>query len=124
MRISAAGFIGSPEYYAHSGRTDASRVNAMYLNLLGRPADSAGDAYWTHQLALGANRADVAYGFAASPEEETLRVQSDYQSLLLRSASPADVIFWVNSFTQGVTNENLVAGFIGSDEYFQRAVGN
>ena len=48
-----AGFIGSAEFYTHSGGTDTSWVDAMYQSLLGRHADSGGQSFWTQQQANG-----------------------------------------------------------------------
>jgi hypothetical protein len=118
-----AGFIASPEYYLHAGNTDKAWVDALYLNLLGRPADGAGESYWIKQLAAGVARSAIAYGFAASAEEEGIRVQGDYRHLLLRSASPSEESYWVGQFLQGVRNEDVIAGIVGSEEYFRRAGG-
>ena len=35
-----AGFIASDEFFAKSGGTNATWVNALYMSLLGRPARS------------------------------------------------------------------------------------
>ncbi|HVX10938.1 MAG TPA: DUF4214 domain-containing protein [Pirellulales bacterium] len=113
-----AAFIGSPEFYAHSGGTDLSWVDNMYQSLLGRPADASGEAYWTQALAAGVSRQEVAIGFAASPEREGQIVQNDYSLYLGRSAGTAEVAGWVARFEQGLTNEDVIAGFIASDEYY------
>jgi hypothetical protein len=115
-----ASFIGSPEYFQHSGGTNKSWVDAMYHDLLGRAPDAGGEQFWVGQLAAGADRAAVALGFAASDEREGQRVQQDYQQFLGRSASAAEVAFWVNQFRHGRSNEDVVSGFVGSDEYFNR----
>jgi uncharacterized protein (TIGR03118 family) len=112
-----ASFIGSAEFYARAGGTNAAWVNAMYQSVLGRGADSAGLSYWTSQLAAGASRSSVATGFAASQERESQIVQDDYFTYLGRSASATEVSYWVSQFEQGTTNEDIVAGFIGSPEY-------
>jgi RHS repeat-associated protein len=118
-----AAFIGSPEFYNHSGGTDKAWVDAMYQNLLGRAPDPGGENYWIGQLAAGAGRGAVAYGFAASLERETTRVQEDYQKYLGRKGSDADVSFWVNLFKQSVTNEDVITGFVASAEYFNEHTG-
>ncbi|HVX11566.1 MAG TPA: DUF4214 domain-containing protein [Pirellulales bacterium] len=116
-----ADFVGSTEFYLHAGGTDVLWVDAMYQDLLGRPADAAGENYWVGRLADGTSRADVAYGFAASLERETERVQGDYEHFLRRAADSAGVSYWVGQFAQGETNEDLIAGFIASDEYYNLA---
>jgi uncharacterized protein (TIGR03118 family) len=115
-----SGFIGSPEFYAHAGGTDKSWIDAMYEDLLGRPADAAGESYWLAQLSSGANRADVAYGFAASRERESQRITDDYMHYLGRQPDDQGINFWVDQFAAGMTNENVITGFVASDEYFQK----
>jgi hypothetical protein len=115
-----AGFIGSPEYFARAGGTNLAWVDAMYNDLLGRPADAQGELFWTNNLANGESRAQVALGFAASPEREILRIQDDYFQFLGRAATPSEVDGLVNSFEHGATNEVLITGFIASDEYYNR----
>lgn len=117
-----AGFIGSPEFYQHAGGTDKLWVDAMYQDLLGRQPDSKGEAYWIQQLAIGAQRADVAFGFAASVEREQQRVTADYSHFLGRLPDQQGLNYWVTQFTTGLTNEDLIAGFIASDEYFAKAI--
>lgn len=112
-----AGFIGSPEFYNHSGGTDKGWVDAMYQNLLGRLPDGAGESYWINQLAQGANRGAVAYGFAASLEREIGHLTDDYRRFLGRFPGPGEINFWVIEFLRGVTNEDIITGFIASDEY-------
>jgi hypothetical protein len=114
-----AAFAGAAEYYQHAGGSDAAWVNAMYLDILGRAADEVGLAYWTAQLAHGADRAAVALGFAASLERESQRVEDDYFAYLGRAADAAGLSHWVNAFEHGIHNEDVVAGFLASDEYYQ-----
>jgi hypothetical protein len=115
-----AGFIGSPEFFARAGGTDLAWVDAMYLDLLGRPADASGEAFWVDQLLAGESRTSVALGFTTSPEREAQRIQEDYFKFLGRAASDSEVAGFVNAFEHGATNELLIAGFIGSDEYYNR----
>jgi hypothetical protein len=51
-------------------------VNKMYSNVLGRPADAAGSAYWKGQLDSGASQAAVLVGIATSAESQ-LAIASD-----------------------------------------------
>jgi hypothetical protein len=115
-----ADFIGSPEFYAKAGGTDKLWVDAMYLDLLGRPADPAGEAFWIGQLAQGVQRSDAAFGFAAGLEREGQRINEDYLRYLGRAAEQAGLDFWVSQFAKGSTNEDLITGFVASDEYFNK----
>jgi hypothetical protein len=114
-----AGFIGSAEYYQHAGGTDVGWVDALYSDLLGRAPDTAGQGYWVAQLAAGAQRGAVAYGFAASLERESTRVQDDYFHYLGRAADQGGLNAWVNAFAHGSTNEDLIAGFLSSSEFYR-----
>jgi hypothetical protein len=113
-----ATFASSPEFYTHAGGTDKAWVDALYQDLLGRPADSAGEGGWLNTLAAGAGRFTIAWGFAAGPEREALVVQADYATFLGRQANSAEVAGWVYAFEHGYTNEQVVAGFVSSPEYF------
>jgi len=66
-----AGFIGSTEYIKNHGGAGAGWLNAMYVNLLGRTPSALEVQTWLNQLAAGMSTADIAYGFAASPERES-----------------------------------------------------
>jgi hypothetical protein len=119
-----AGFIGSAEYIANHGGPGAGWVQGMYFNLLGRTPSPSEVQYWLNQLAAGESTSDIAYGFAASQERESLRVQADYHQYLGRNASPAEVTYWVNVFLNGGSNKKVVAGFVASQEYFQTTGSN
>jgi len=113
-----ADLIGSPEYYAHSGGTDKSWVDAMYFDVLGRAPESAGENDWIGVLAAGKTRAAVSYDFTSSPEREGQRVGADYAQFLDRTTSNDEVAGWVRAIQQGLANEDVVAGFVASAEYF------
>jgi V8-like Glu-specific endopeptidase len=115
-----AGFIGSTEYINNHGGPGAGWVRGMYQDLLGRtPAQSEVDG-WVNALNHGVSPQQVAYGFAASTERETIRVKDDYQTYLGREASQAEIRGWVYAFEHGASNEDVVAGFVGSAEYYAR----
>jgi hypothetical protein len=116
-----AGLIGSAEYIANHGGPGAGWVIGMYQDLLGRTPSQAEVNAWVNALEHGVSTQQVAYGFAASAERESLRVQNDYLTFLGRSASPSEVSAWVNAFLHGYSNEDVVAGFVGSLERFQQA---
>jgi hypothetical protein len=116
-----AGLIGSAEYIANHGGAGAGWVIGMYKDLLGRTPAQAEVNEWVNALEHGVSTQQVAYGFAASAERESLRVQNDYLTFLGRSASSSEVSAWVNAFLHGYSNEDVVAGFVGSLERFQQA---
>ena len=62
-------FAGSQEFLLKYGSLDnTAYVQQLYLNVLGRPADSAGLADWVSQLDSGASRGAVLVGFSESSE--------------------------------------------------------
>lgn len=65
----AAHFIDSREYRDRfGGSSDASFVDLLYRNVLGRTPDRGGRAFWLDQLARGMERRRVVVLFSESPE--------------------------------------------------------
>jgi len=65
----ADSFVRSPEFtqtYANLSNTEF--VELLYRNVLDRDPDAGGLARWTSDLAAGATRSDLLYGFSQSPE--------------------------------------------------------
>ena len=115
-----ANLVASDEFYVRAGGTNVLWVDAMYVDLLGRPADPAGEAFWVQQLALGVSRYSVAYGFAASLEREQQRITYDYVHYLGREPDQQGLNYWLTQFALGVTNEDLITGIVSSDEYYAK----
>ncbi len=67
-----AWFFGSTEYYRRAGNTDVAFVDRVYLDLLGRRADSGGRSYWLGVLDRG-SPADVVTWFYHSAESRRSR---------------------------------------------------
>lgn len=75
IKTMSSAFIGSAEFVNRYGQntSDTTFINALYQNVLGRNADSAGLAGWQQRLADGSwNRADVLFGFSESGENKAL----------------------------------------------------
>ena len=85
-------------------------VDRLYRELLNRPVDPAGLAFWTNQLTQGMTRIQVAAGIESSMEFQAVTVQRAYQQYLHRTADPAGLTFWTNFLQQGSTVEQLDAG--------------
>jgi hypothetical protein len=113
------GFLSSQEYYSRAGNDAKAWVDALYRDVLGRPADSAGETSWTQTLATEVSKANVALDFVTSQEHDALVVRNDYQHYLNRAAGSAEVVGWVNAMQRGATSGQIVADFLGSQEYFQ-----
>ncbi|MEM8511520.1 hypothetical protein RCH14_000811 [Massilia sp. MP_M2] len=88
----------------------ASTVNSFYLAFYGRPADPAGLAFWTKQLADNdGNLSAITQAFANS-EEAQVRYGSDtvnerisdiYQALFNRAPDTVGLAYWSNVVGQG-----------------------
>jgi hypothetical protein len=62
-------FAGSEEFVGTYGALDDGQfVDQVYTNVLERPADDEGRAYWIGQLAAGVSRGELMVGFSESPE--------------------------------------------------------
>jgi len=118
-----AGILGSAEFFSDSGSTNSGFVNAVYQDLLGRPADSGGLATWTQALVSGVSRTQVAYAIDTSNESRTDTVQFFYQTLLNRPADPGGLSTWVGALNSGATDEQVLAGIAGSQEFYNDATG-
>ncbi len=111
----AAVLHASPEGYARGGGTDPAWVDALYADLLGRPAQAGERAYWVDQVpSIG--RGLVAKRIAASPEAVRRRVGQLYVHLLGRSASAAERDYWATRADTAV-----IVGLVISPEYQTRA---
>jgi hypothetical protein len=113
-----ADLIGSPEFYARAGGTDRSWIEALYNDVLGRGADSQGEAYWVAQLAAGASRYNLAYAFATGVESEEQRIVDDYEHYLGRAPDGPGISYWLAQVANGMTDEDRAAAFVASQEYY------
>jgi Bacterial Ig-like domain (group 3)/Domain of unknown function (DUF4214)/RTX calcium-binding nonapeptide repeat (4 copies) len=119
-------FVASSQVLTETVPEDANTrfVDQLYRDLLGRPAEPPGLAFWKGQLDQGLlTRAQVAAGIEGSTEYLTDVVQQAYQRFLGRSAEPAGLDGWVAFLQQGHTVEQMEAGILGSPEYFQSRGG-
>ena len=95
-------------------------VNHVYLDVLARPADAGGLAYWTSQLDQGRPRGDVAFDLVHSNEYyANIIITPAYVNYLLRSPDAAGLAFWTDLMkNHGLTDERLEANFIASNEFY------
>lgn len=79
--------------------TDQQMVEQVYLNVLGRPGDASGVAFWVGRLAAGESRGSVVARIALSSENVArTQTRTDAQvafiNLLDRAATPAELSEW------------------------------
>jgi len=112
-------FVTSTEYVTdHSG----SYVAALYADILGRAADSAGLTFYQNLLANGATMNQIADSIIFSTESELLAVDSYYLAFLQRTADSAGQTFWQQSIQGGQSSYGSTAySFLASLEYFSNA---
>jgi subtilisin family serine protease len=114
------GFVTSGEYSA--AHPDAlSFVDGLYQDLLGRVADTAGEAGWTGWLATTGSRAMVANNILHSTEFYQDTVDAYYTQFLYRAPDPSEEQGWVNGMAQGtVSIETAAIGVLASNESYVR----
>jgi hypothetical protein len=83
-------------------------VNALYNNVLGRPADSGGYTYWTNQLAGGMTRAQLLLAFNDSAEFE--QNTNTALSSFMQTTGP-----WINTLDVGGGTNRIAMG-VGSTD--------
>ena len=125
-QVSAA-FASSPEFVGTYGAlNDLGFVDLVYRNVLGRPADAAGAAYWVMQL--GARRLDrggVMVNFSESAEYKGATAKWNdvvqvYVSLLRRSPDATTLNTWTQQLAAGRPLTELVHTVLASNEYKSR----
>lgn len=106
IRSIADFFTTSNEFRQSYGNlTNAQFVNQVYLNVLGRPADASGSAYWTGELNAGRrSRGSVMLGFSESPEykaqkDTEVTVAVLYIQILRRSPTAGELSSGVTAIT-------------------------
>jgi hypothetical protein len=98
-------------------------VMRLYQELLQRPPDAGGLAFWSGLLDQGTSRTQVALGIEQSPEYRQNEVRTLYSHYLNRSVDPSGLAAFTNLLTQGGTLEQAAADIVTSPEYFQTRGG-
>jgi hypothetical protein len=101
-------FLDSPEYLSQG---DKHFIDAMYLSLLGRTFDAAGEASWLNALgddasgnpshAASLTHEQVITDFLYSQESLTRLTEGYYEVFLQRQADPGGLSSWVGHLQQG-----------------------
>jgi hypothetical protein len=109
--------------YVTDPTANEAYVMRLYVDLLGRQADSAGLAHWSALLDRGVSRAQVALSIEQSLEYRKDEVQALYAHYLHRNADPAGLAVFTNFLAHGGTLEQVAADLVGSGEYYQTRAG-
>ena len=119
-------FAGSQEFISRYGTlTNDQFVDLVYQNVLNRPADASGKAYWLGQLNAGMTRGEMMTGFSESAEFQSAifsetYVTMMYVGMLKRAPDSGGFNFWVNYLDQGNSGQALINNFLVALEYHNR----
>lgn len=102
---------------------EQSFCSRLYDQLLFRPTDPGGLAYWQSQLSAGLTPNQLAADVQASPEYQAELVTGAYGALLRRAPTSAELTAGVSALAAGETYESLEAQILGSPEYFNSRGG-
>lgn len=117
----AAYFYGGSEYFQRSGQTHEGFVRRLYVDLLGRKADSGGLSHWVGELDSGRlDRTGVATNFYASIESRRSRVQDLYRQILGRSADSGGLAYWADQL-RTIGDVRLASFLAASREFYNRS---
>jgi hypothetical protein len=108
---------GTSDYASLFGANHDALVQSMYKDLLGRPAEPAGVAYWSARLAAGDPSWHVAASLTNSYEWYQNRVVYDYVLYHVGFPDAPGLSFWAHSMQSGMPEWKIVAGIVGSDTY-------
>lgn len=109
--------LATGEYYTSAGGTDGGFVDALYADVLARPADAGGRAFYLARLAGGQSHTQVARALLASTEGRGARVRSLYLEYLRRPADTAGLAYWTDRISSGTSVESFIVSLVASSEY-------
>lgn len=123
MTTMARMFSGTAEFRtAYDHLDDGAFVDAIYRNVLGRPPDAEGRAFWIGRLADGLPRYGLLLFFSESSEHKARTrtagaITRAFFVLFDRAASPAERSTWTGAIGGGASESGMVAMLLRSPEY-------
>lgn len=106
-----------------AGDTQVQRyVCRVYLDMLGRPADADGKAYWVNRINGGGPRYAILNSFSRTSEYRIRTVRRTFTEILGRDAAPSDRTYWADQL-KTKNPDVLRAALFGSTEFLNRAGG-
>jgi hypothetical protein len=115
-----ASIMGSDEFFSRVGGDPTSFLNAVYGEVLNRPVDGQGLAFWAPLTGAVAGRTEAVRAIEASPEASELTVTTIYQDTLGRTPDAGGLSYWSGQLESGASQTTVLAGVLGSDEFFSR----
>ena len=98
-------------------------ITRAYQDVLGRPIDAAGQAYWLGQMKNGVTRTQVANQLVRSVEHSNARIQNMFSTYLHRPAGGTDINFYSGMLQHGTPVEDVRSSILASPEYFNSRGG-
>ncbi|HEU5150212.1 MAG TPA: HtaA domain-containing protein [Iamia sp.] len=109
--------LASAEYRTRAGGTETAFVDAVYLDVLRRPADAAGRAYWVDRVGTTADRAALIGTFLRTTEARGALVDDHHRIYLRRPATGAERARGATALVTRGAELTLVAGLLATYEY-------
>lgn len=100
---------------------NARYVCRVYLDLLGRPADPSGKAFWLRKLDAGEARAGIIRKFQTTPEYARRVVDDIYRTFLQRNPDPSGQAYWAGKVQRGANPDEIRTQVLGSNEWWTKA---
>ena len=110
--------LGSREYFARAGGTDAAFLTALYRDVLGRSVDPSGQKAFGGALAAGTAPPAVAAAVLGSPEGFQDVVAACANVSCARPPAPFGLASFVDALHHGASDAAILAAITGSPEYF------
>ena len=101
----------------------AKFIARAYQDVLGRPIDPSGQAYWLGQMKNGVTRTQVANQLLRSVEHSNARVQNMFTTYLHRPAGGSDIAAFSSMLQHGTPAEDVRTAILASPEYFNSRGG-
>lgn len=121
-------FVASPEFQATYGDLDDTAfVQRVYRNVLDRPADDGGLAFWVDRLERGMPRGDLIRSFSESAEfrdttRGEVRTALLYIAMLRRTPDAGGLAYWSGRLGPGTSQQAAIEAMLGTPEYRDRVV--
>ena len=107
------------DWFGNPAGYEASFVNAVYADVLGRAPDPSGLATWTSVIRAGAPSYSVSDSILTSVEYRGNRIEAAYQGVLGRPSDPSGKQHWLAmTGGAGVAIDDVELFFLQSDEFF------
>lgn len=94
-------------------------VGQVYIDVLGREADTGGLSGWVAAIQRGMPRQQVAGGFVTSTEYRLLKIDEAYREVLGREPDAGGRLGWLRGIQRGVTSpDDLYQVFLSTQEFY------